>query len=196
MKKTTVKLIAEKFPKSEWVSLSNSDKKTIAIVKKLMTSAGKSSKIKLPLSSSIDVESAKTVSVDVPSLIRVQFAILKECSIVFTYEEQKDLNGENFRIYYAMKKANFSLPSEVLREPKKNEQKRKNSSSSSSNSQKKKEEEIKQKAIEQKESADNNEWNKKASQAIIDHLIGKYKFDCENIVDLEREIIAILEKVR
>lgn len=195
MAKTSVKLISEKFPKSEWVSLSNSDKKTIAIVKKLMTSAGKSGKIKLPLSSSIDVESTKTVSVDVPSLVRVQFAILKECSIVFTYEEQKDLNGENFRIYYAMKKVNFNLPSEVLREPRKNEQKRKGNSGKTSTEQKK-ENEVKAKAIEAKESADNNEWNKKASQAIIDHLIGKYKIDCENIVVLEREIIAILERVR
>ena len=195
MKKTTVKLISEKFPKTEWVSLSNSDKKTIAIVKKLMSTAGKSSKIKLPLSSSIDVESARTVSVDVPSLIRVQFAILKECSIVFTYEEQKDLNGENFRIYYAMKKASFSLPSEVLREPKKNEQKRKGNSGKSSTEQKK-ESEVKAKAIEAKESADNNEWNKNASMAIVDHLIGKYKIDCPNRTDLEKEIIAILEKVR
>ena len=193
MAKSTVKLISEKFPKSEWMSLSNSDKKTIAIVKKLVS--GKSGKIKLPLSSSIDVESARTVSVDVASLVRVQFAILKECSIVFTYEEQKDLNGENFRIYYAMKKVGFNLPSEVLREPKKNEQKRKNTSSKSSTEQKK-ESEVKAKAIEAKESADNNEWNKKASQAIIDHLIGKYHFDCKSILDLECEIIAILEKVR
>ena len=196
MAKTTVKLISEKFPKTEWMALSNSDKKTIAIVKKLMTSAGKSNKIKLPLSSSIDVESAKTVSVDVPSLIRVQFAILKECSIVFTYEEEKDLNGENFRIYYAMKKTNFALPSEVLRDPKKNELKRKNTSSTSSTSQKKKDEEVKAKAIEEKESADNNEWNKRASEAIVDHLLGKYKFATENRLDLEKEIIAILEKIR
>ncbi len=195
MARTTVKLISEKFPKSEWVSLSNSDKKTIAIIKKLM-SESKASKVKIPLSSSIDVESAKTVSVDVPSLVRVQFAILKECSIVFTYEEQKDLNGENFRIYYAMKKTNFSLPSEVLREPKKNEQKRKNSSSGKSSTEQKKENEVKTKAIEAKESADNNEWNKNASMAIVDHLIGKYKLDCPNRVDLEKEIIAILEKVR
>ena len=195
MKKTTVKLISERFPKSEWMALSNSDKKTIAIVKKLMAES-KAQKVKIPLSSSIDVESARTVSVDVPSLIRTQYAILKECSIVYTYEEQKDLNGENFRIYYAMKKVNFSLPSGVLREPKKNEQKRKNTSNSSTSSTtQKKESEVKAKAIEAKESADNNEWNKKASMAIVDHLVGKYKLDCPNRIDLEKEIIAILEKV-
>lgn len=193
MAKTTVKLISEKFPKSEWVSLSNSDKKTIAIVKKLVS--GKNGKVKLPLSSSIDVENARTVSVDVASLVRVQYAILKECSIVFTYAEEKDLNGENFRIYYAMKKIGFNLPSVVLREPKKNEQKRKGNSGKTSTEQKK-ENEVKAKAIEAKESADNNEWNKNASMAIVDHLIGKYHLDCNNRLDLEKEIIAILEKVR
>lgn len=194
VKKPSVSLIADKFPKTEFMSLSNSDKKTIAIIKKLMADT-KQKKVKIPLSSSIDVEKAKTVSVDVASLIKTQFAICKECSIVYTYEEEKDVNGENFRIYYAVKKPSFALPSSVLREAKKSELKRKNTSSSSS-SQKKKDEEVKSKAFEAAESANNNDWNKNASMAIVDHLIGKYHIDCNNRLDLEKEIISILEKIR
>lgn len=148
------KLINAKFPMVDFDNLKKCDKKTIAIVNKLVGSNAK--KVKLPLSSSVDIDTNRTVSVDVASLIRSQYAIIQMLSIVYTYEEEKDLNGEAFRVYYAIKNPDFKLPSEVLTEPKKNEGKRESSkvSKEKAEEKKKKEQAEEQAKIEEEERLD------------------------------------------
>lgn len=148
------KLISSKFPKVDFDNLKKCDKKTIAIVNKLVGNSDK--KIKLPLSSSVDIDTNKTVSVDVASLIRSQYAIVQMLSIVYTYEEEKDLNGEAFRVYYAVKNPSFKLPEDVLNVPKVSDNKRPSSKTSKEKAEekKKKEQAEEQAKIEEEERLD------------------------------------------
>lgn len=189
------KLISSKFPMVDFESLKKSDKKTVAIVNKLLSSS-KSGKVKLPLSSSVDIDTSKTVSVDVPSLIRTQYAINGLLSVVYTYEEEKDLNGEAFRVYFAIKSPDFKLPKEILTEPKKNEEKRGSSKDAKAKSEekKKKEQAEEQAKIEEEEKLD------KAfdlqTVALLRDLCISYGLNIpkEKQTDFEEKVLKILHR--
>ena len=154
MKKVT--LISDKFSKVELLNLKNSDKKTVAIVNKLTCELKEGQKVKLPLSSSVDIDTSKTVSVDFGSLVRTQYAIFKELSIVYTFEELKDLEGKAFRVYFAYRLPSFKFPEEVLKEPKVSDTKRPSSKDTKAKAEekKKKEEAEAQAKIEEEERLD------------------------------------------
>lgn len=193
-----IKLIKEKFPMVDFLDLKKSDKKTVAIVNKLMEKVKtEGSKVKLPLASSIDVDTSKNVSVDVPSLVRVQYAIFKELSIVFTYEEEKDINGESFRVYFACKLPSFRFPKEVLSEPKKSEGKRESSKVAKERAEEKKRaEEAEAEAINEEQSRLDNEFDKKTVE-LLEGLCITYglKLPIEKRNKFEEDVLKILRRV-
>lgn len=193
-----IKLINSKFPRVDFDNLKNSDKKTVAIVNKLTNGLAKGSKVKLPLSSSVDLDTNKTVSVDVPSLIRTQYAVFNLLSVVYTYEEQKDLEGKAFRVYFAIvNPEGFDLPDEVLTEPKKAESKRPSSKETKAKAEQKKAEE--QKAEEQKiaeEEALDHAFDMNTVHLIVDLSVSYgLKLPKERQSDFEKAIYKILTRV-
>lgn len=192
-----IKLINAKFPMVDFANLKVSDKKTVAIVNKLTSSIANGSKVKLPLSSSIDIDTNRTVSVDVASLVRTQYAIFNELSIVYTYEEEKDLEGKAFRVYFAIKNPQgFELPSEVLAEPKKAESKRPSSKETKAKAEEKKAEE--KKAEEEKiaeEEALDKAFDLK-TVALLRDLCISYGLNIpkEKQSDFEEKVLKILHR--
>lgn len=193
----SIVLISEKFPKIDLLNLKASDKKTIAIVNKLTKDLKEGSKVKLPLTSSIDIDTSRTVSVDVPSLIRTQYAIFNELSIVYTYEEEKDLEGKAFRVYFACRLPSFKFPDEVLKEPKVTETKRPSSKETKQKAEekKKKEQAEEQAKIEEEEKLD------KAfdvqTVALLRDLCISYGLNIpkEKQADFEDKVLKILHRV-
>lgn len=192
-----IKLINAKFPMVDFDNLKKSDKKTVAIVNKLVEGS-KAKKVKLPLASSIDVDTSKNVSVDVPSLVRVQFAINSLLSIVFSYEEEKDVNGDAFRVYYALKEPSFKFPKEVLTEPKKSEGKRESSKAAKERAEEKKRaEEAEAEAINEEQSRLDNEFDKKTAE-LLEGLCVTYglKLPIEKRNKFEEDVLKILRRVQ
>lgn len=193
----SVKLISEKFSKIDLLNLKASDKKTVAIVNKLTKDLKEGTKVKLPLTSSVDIDTSKTVSVDVPSLIRTQYAIFNELSIVYTYEEEKDLEGKAFRVYFACRLPSFKFPDGVLKEPKVTETKRPSSKETKQKAEEKKQKEQaeEQAKIEEEEALD------KAFDLQTVHLIEDLcityglKLPKEKQIDFEKAVYKILTRV-
>lgn len=193
----SVVLISEKFSKIDLLNLKASDKKTIAIVNKLTKDLKEGQKVKLPLTSSVDIDTSRTVSVDVPSLIRTQYAIFNELSIVYTYEEEKDLEGKAFRVYFACRLPSFKFPDEVLKEPKVTETKRPSSKETKQKAEEKKQkEEAEAKAKVEEEEALDKAFDMK-TVSLIEDLCITYglKLPKEKQTDFESAIYKILTRV-
>ena len=151
--------------------------------------------VQIPLATSHDVENDKTVSVDVATLKRVQWAIFETCSIVFSCEEAHDEKGEVYTIYFAEKvEKPFKFFDVTFRDANKNEQKQKNHSNKSGKS--KKTDKTLEENIVSEQSALDKDFDKK-TVALISKLALDFglKVSKERLVSFENEIEKILHRV-
>lgn len=187
-----MKVISKRFPKVAYDDLKKMDKKAVAIVDAFFTENSKGKKIELPLTSSIDLEKDKVISVDVATLIRIQYAIFTLSSLVFTSDERKDKDGKAYNVYFVEKSAEFKGEFEYY-EPKKSEVKRESSKKTAEKSAQKKAEAEATAKTEAEALAD--DFAKKHTKKILDLVCGKYglKLDSTKYSNLEKDLIAILK---
>jgi hypothetical protein len=189
-------IIAKRFPKVAYDDLKKMDKKAVAIVDAFYTEKGKGKKIELPLTSSIDLEKDKVISVDVATLKRIQYAIFTLSSLVFTTVERKDKAGKAYNVYFVEKAEELKGEYEFY-EPKKNEIKRESSAVTAQKSAQKKAEAQKAEAekIETEARLDADFDNK--SVAMISKLAVDFGLKCtsEQLSKFEKEVLKILHRV-
>ena len=188
-------IISKRFPKVAYDDLKKMDKKAVAIVDAFYTEKGKGKKIELPLTSSIDLEKDKVISVDVATLKRIQYAIFTLSSLVFTTEEKKDNEGKAYNVYFVEKAEELKGEYEFY-EPKKNEVKRESSAVTAKKSAQKKAEEQKAEAekIEAEAKLDADFDNKSVS--MISKLAVDFglKVTAEQLSKFEKEVLKILHR--
>lgn len=191
-------IISKRFPKVAYDDLKKMDKKAVAIVDAFYSESvpvGKDKKIELPLTSSIDLEKDKVISVDVATLKRIQYAIFTLSSLVFTTEERKDKSGKAYNVYFVERAKELKGEYEFY-EPKKNEVKRESSAVTAQKSAQKKAEEQKAEAekIEAEAKLDADFDNK--SVAMISKLAVDFglKVTAEQLSKFEKEVLKILHR--
>lgn len=187
-----MKLVSKRFPKVEYSDLKKMDKKAVAIVDSFFNDNAKGKKIELPLTSSVDLEKDKLVSVDVASLVRIQYAIFTLSSLVFTYEERKDKDGKSYNVYFVEQADELKGEYEFYA-PKKSQVKRESSKKTAEKAQAKKAEAEATAKTEADALAD--DFAKKHTKKILDLVCGKYGLKLDNVkyCDLEKDLIAILK---
>ena len=188
-------IISKRFPKVVYDNLKKMDKKAVAIVDAFYTENGKGKKIELPLTSSIDLEKDKVISVDVATLKRIQFAIFTLSSLVFTTEERKDKAGKAYNVYFVEKAEELKGEYEFY-EPKKNEVKRESSAVTAKKSAEKKAEE--QKAEAEKIEAEarlDADFDKKSASMISKIAVDfGLKVSAEQLSKFEKEVLKVLRR--
>jgi uncharacterized protein YdaT len=189
-----MKHISNSFPKTSYDDLARKDRKACSIILGLLKD-GLCSRVQIPLATSHDVENDKTVSVDVATLKRIQWAIFDTCSIVFSCEEAHDDKGEVYTIYFAEKvEKPFTFVDVNFRDANKNEQKQKNHANKNGKS--KKTDKALEESVVSEQSVLDKDFDKK-TVALISKLAVDFglKVSKERLLTFEKEVEKILHRV-
>lgn len=175
--------------------LKKSDKRALSTMYLYWLENGKKDVFDLPLF--IDDNGKGVMSVE--SFKRVFYAFCVKCGIAYDCNIKSGDDGDessyNVVRLSTVKNGKLDTPEFLasFEEPKKTDVKRESSKKTAEKSAQKK---AKVEAEKVKAEADADaDWNKKASMAIADHLIGKYKLTADRLT-LETEIQNILNKIK
>ena len=174
--------------------LKKSDKRALSTMYLYWLENGKKDVFDLPLF--IDDNGKGVMSVE--AFKRVFFAFCVKCGVAYDCNIKSGDDGDesSYNVVRISKNfTNLDTPEFVasFEEPKKADVKRESSKKTAEKSAEKK---AKAEAEKVKAEAEADaDWNKKASMAIADHLIGKYKLTADRLT-LEKEIQNILNKIK
>lgn len=185
-----------KFTMIEEKDLKKSDKRALATLYLYWLENGKKTEFDLPLF--VDDNGKGVMSVE--SFKRVFYAFILKSNKPFHAEIKSGSDGDesNYNVVHVYKTLGSTADDVVFddvyfEEPKKADLKRESSKKTAEKSAEKKATAEAEKA--KKEAEADADWNKKASMAIVDHLIGKYKLTADRLT-LETEIQNILNKIK